>query len=218
MAKSIIKKKKWVQILAPKLFNEQVIGESYVGMADELVGRSVTVSLMALTGEPQRQTTHAAFKIVGVRDGKAVTELYAFKMLPSAAKKLVRRKRSKIADSFIVESKDNKLLRVKPLLTTRGRVSSSVLAALRRMMRAFVATSISKMTAEEFIRSIVQKKYQNMLVKQLKSIHPMGPCIIRHFEYVSAEKAKGALRILPSKNLEIKEETSKEKAKPAEAA
>jgi len=52
--KTVIKKKKWVPIQAPKLFNEQIIGESLVGEAQELVGRRATVSLMTLTGDPQK--------------------------------------------------------------------------------------------------------------------------------------------------------------------
>lgn len=200
MAKGLtVKKKKWVQILAPKTFNEQIIGESYVGAPNDLVGRNVTVSLMQLTGEPQRQSVQASFKITGVRDGKAVTELLRFRILPHSAKKLVRRKRTKIADSFICELKDKKLVRIKPLVTTRGRVNSAISTSLRRLMRSYIAHAISKLDSEGFVKLVAQKKFQSGLSKQLRKIHPMGPCEVRHFEFVTPEKAKGALRILPPK-------------------
>lgn len=216
MAKGLtVKKKKWVQIIAPKVFNEQVLGESYVSSVDNLVGRSLSVSLMQLTGEPQKQSVHVHFRITGAKEGKASAEVTAFKMLPSAAKKLVRRKRTKLADSFIVETKDKKLVRIKPLATTRGRVTSSLESALRKIMRSYIALAVSKLDAEGFVRLVVQKKFQSGMAKQMKKIHPMGPCVVRQFEFVAPEKAKNALRVLPPK---VKKSPAKEGAKSAEQA
>ncbi|RMD58185.1 hypothetical protein D6825_01750 [Candidatus Woesearchaeota archaeon] len=200
MAKGVaVKKKKWVSILAPAVFDFQELGESHVAAPEDLVGRNVSVSLMTLTGEPQRQSIHVKFKIVGMKDGKAATELVGLRMLASSAKKLVRRRRSKIADSFIVSLKDGTFVRIKPLVTTRGTVTSALLSDLRKRMRAYIAQYANKLDKDEFVRLVVQKKFQGGLARTLKKVHPMGPCDIREFLFVSKEQAKGKLRILPPK-------------------
>jgi len=199
----VVKKKKWVPILAPKIFNEQRIGESYVAAAEDLVGRKVTVSLMTLTGEPQKQTISIAFKINKITNGTATTDIVGYKMLPVAAKKLVRRRRNKIDDSFIVETSDKKAIRIKPLVATRGKTTGSVLTSMRKLCRAFLAKTISSMKFEDIIRNVVQKKIQHSLIQQLRRLHPIGACEIRQLELIPAERIKNAgLKItLPPENL-----------------
>jgi len=159
MAKgTIIKKKHWVKIKAPKLFNERMMGESLVGEPQELVGRHITVNLMTLIGDPQRQTISVSFKITGIVNDVAVTEIIGYKILPASAKKMMRRNRSKIEDSFIVETVDKKLVRIKPIIVTRGRITGTVFASMRQLERAYLAKLISKTKFEDIISNIVQKK------------------------------------------------------------
>ncbi len=186
----VIKKKRWIAIHAPKLFNEQIIGESYVGEPQELVGRHVSVSLMVLTGDPQKQSVNVGFKITGAKDNAVTTELIGYLVLPSAAKKLMRRARSKIDDSFIVETSDKKYVRVKPLIITRGRTSNSVLASMLKLERAFIAKTISKMDFESFVKEVIQKKLQHGLNQLLRRLYPVGACEIRQIEFIPAEKVK----------------------------
>jgi ribosomal protein S3AE len=219
----VVKKKKWVAIRAPKLFNEQVIGESFVGEAQELVGRNVTVSLMVLTGDPQKQTVNVSFKITGVKDNAAFCELIGYQVLPSAAKKLMRRQRSKIDDSFIVETADKKYIRVKPLIVTKGRTTHSTMAAMRKLERAYIAKTISKMDFENFVREVVQKKLQHGLGQLLRLLYPIGACEIRMLELIPAEKIKElGLKITmpPEKMPELpkKEEAPKKEEEAKESA
>src|SRR5574342_117636 len=219
----VVKKKKWVAIRAPKLFNEQVIGESFVGEAQELVGRNVTVSLMVLTGDPQKQTVNVAFKITGTKDNAAFCELIGYQVLPSAAKKLMRRQRSKIDASFIVETSDKKYIRVKPLIVTKGRTTHSVMASMRKLERAYIAKMISKMDFESFVREVVQKKLQHGLGQLLRRLYPIGACEIRMLELIPAEKIKelGLKITLPPENmpeLPKKEEAPKKEEESKESA
>lgn len=214
----VVKKKKWVAIRAPKLFNEQLIGESYVGEAQELVGRNVTVSLMVLTGDPQKQTVNVSFKITGVKDNAAFCELIGYQVIPSAAKKLMRRQRSKIDDSFIVETADKKYIRVKPLIVTKGRTTHSTMAAMRKLERAYIAKTISKMDFENFVKEVVQKKLQHGLGQLLRLLYPIGACEIRMLELIPAEKIKelGLKITTPPENmpeLPKKEQPKEEEAK-----
>lgn len=209
----IVKKKKWVRILAPKLFNEQFIGESYVGDVQELVGRKISVSLMTLTNDPQKQTINVTFKITGTKNDTAKTEFEGYKMLPAAAKKLMRRQRNKIEDSFIVESKDKKIVRIKPIIITRGKTTGSVLTTIRKLEKAYLANAIAKNEAEGIIREITQKKLQHGMYQLLKKLHPMAACEIRQLELIPHEKIKELglkITLPPEKMPEIPKKAEKE--------
>lgn len=217
----VIKKKRWIPIVASKLFNEQVIGESFVEEPEQLIGRTVSVSLMVLTNDPQKQTTTVSFKITGVNKGMAVSELIGYRIIPSAAKKMMRRSRSKIEDSFIVESADKKIIRVKPLIVTRSRTTNSVLASMFKLERAYIAKMISKMDFESFVRDVVTKKIQHGLSQLLRRLHPVGACEIRQMEFIPTEKVKelGLKVMLPPEKLpELpkKEEFKEEKESASE--
>jgi len=71
----LVKKKVWVPMIAPALFNNQPIGEMYLTEDANPVGRQVTVSLMTLTGDPQRQNIHISFKISKAENNQLLTTL-----------------------------------------------------------------------------------------------------------------------------------------------
>ena len=221
-AKAQIKKKKWVSINAPKLFNEQHIGQSYVGEAEDLVGRKVTVSLMTLTNDPQKQNVHVTFNIVGIKEGIATTKLTGYKLLPSSTKKLMRRNKSKIEDSFIVETKDKQLLRVKPLMVTRNRASAHLLSSMRKLMKAFIAKTISQTDFTTFVTDVVQKRVQRSLSQMMKRLYPVSISEIRQMELIPTEKIKelGLKITLPPDSLpEVpKKESAIEKPQAEQAA
>src|SRR3990172_3274793 len=216
----VIKKKRWVPIHASKFFNEQIIGESYVGEPQELVGRCVTVSLMTLTGDPQKQSVSVSFKITGIVENKVVSELIGYQIMPSAAKKMMRRQKSKIEDSFIVETSDKKLIRVKPIIVTRGRTTHNVLSTMRKLQRAYIAKMISKTDFENFVKDVVMKKLQHGLAQMMKRLYPVGACEIRQMEFIPTEKVKElGLKItlppeklpeLPKKEVKAEKESASE--------
>jgi ribosomal protein S3AE len=221
----VIKKKRWVPIHASKLFNEQVIGESYVGEPQELIGRCVTVSLMTLTGDPQKQSTSVSFKITGIVESKVVSELIGYQIVPSATKKMMRRQKSKIEDSFIVETLDKKLIRVKPIIVTRGRTTHNVLSTMSKLQRAYIAKMISKMDFDGFVKDVILKKMQYGLAQLLKRLYPVGACEIRQIELIPVEKIKElGLKVtlppdnlpeLPKKEVKVEKESASESTEQA---
>ena len=222
-AKAVIAKKKiWVPILAPKLFNEQLIGESFVEEPAQLMGRVATVSLMTLLGDPQKQTTSVSFKVTSVDKDAVRTEMIGYKLLPSAAKKMMRRRREKIDDSFIVETKDKKIIRIKPLIITRGRTTGSVLALMRKLEKAYIAKTISNSDFDMLVQDVVQKKLQHGLSQLLRHIYPLGACEIRQFELIAPEKIKELglkITLPPEKIPEFKtEKKAEQESPPAEAS
>jgi len=195
-------KKKWVAILAPTLFNEQQIGESLVADPATLKGRYVTVSSSSVTGEHSKHAVHLRFRIDEVKESRAMTSLVGYKMTPSATKRLVRRRRDKLSDSFIAKTKDGKLVRIKPLITTRGHTTGSVLTTMRQLIRAFLAKKIADAKYDALISEIVGRKLQQGLQRQLQRLHPIAGCDIRMFERIPEHKQESGLKVvLPPEDL-----------------
>ncbi len=153
-----------------------------------MIGRFLSVSLSNITNEPQKQNVAIKFKITKVREGHLETEIYGLKMLPAAVKRLVRRNRSKIDDSFVVKSKDGKIVRVKPIVLTRGKTTGSVLAAMKKFVRAHLALKFSKTDFDQFITDLITKKLNHEIVKPLRKIFPVAVFDIRQFIIIPPEK------------------------------
>ena len=58
MAKAKVIKKEWYPILAPKIFQNTVLGETYVYEPEQMVGKGITKNLMNLTNDVKRQNKH----------------------------------------------------------------------------------------------------------------------------------------------------------------
>ena len=57
-----IKKKNWYQIVAPKIFNGAMLGETIVYDQNAMVGKTVTQNLMNLTNDSKRQNVNIKFE------------------------------------------------------------------------------------------------------------------------------------------------------------
>src|SRR3989338_9986981 len=123
MAKVKVAKKEWYQILAPKLFNGAVIGETLVYNPQDMLGKNVSENLMNLTNDIKRQNTKVNFEVVNVENNKAITEIIGYMIIPSSIKRLVRKNVEKMDMSFTCSTKDNKNLRIKPLIIARSAIS-----------------------------------------------------------------------------------------------
>src|SRR3989344_7496580 len=86
-----IKKKKWYPILANATFNNYEIGETIAESANSMIGKSVSVSLMALTQDMKTQNTKLRFKIKEAKDEKLYTDLVGYEIVTSSLKRLVHK-------------------------------------------------------------------------------------------------------------------------------
>jgi small subunit ribosomal protein S3Ae len=188
-ASLIVKKKVWAPIIAPAIFNNQLIGEMYLDEPQNAVGRKVTVSLMALTGDPQRQNVHITFTISKAENNQLHTKLFGYTIVPVAVRKMMRRGRDRVDDSFVTRSQDGVALRVKPVLITRARATGSVLAHLRRQLRLTVVRAVNKLTFEDLMKELVAHKVQREFHTVLSKIYPLQVCELRDTHIETNEEA-----------------------------
>lgn len=179
-----IKKKRWVQIVGPALIKHMPLGETFVGEPEEAVGRTINVSLMALTGDPKRQSTHVSFFIDGVKEGVLTTSVRGMELLPSTVKRLVRRGKERVDDSFDAVTKDGMKLRIKPLVITRGSTARSICSRIKHKARDLVVRAMARSTLDQFWEDLVNSKVQKEMGHALSKIYPVQACDIRSFKII----------------------------------
>jgi len=185
-----VRKKKWFSIIAPPMFREIVVGEIPLYESEEMKGRYVTINMMNLTGNPKNQHISVKLRIQEVKEGKGYTQLLGFEMLPTSVKRFVRRGKSKIDDSFIIQTSDKKLVRIKPLLITNSAAKNSAVSNIRRVVRNALARYALKITYDHLIEEIFTFKLQKHVGGLACKVTPIKTCEIRSFALVEKEGVK----------------------------
>jgi len=178
-AKTKIKKKKWVPILAPSIFHNIVLGETYVTENEEVKVKSVTQNLMMVTNDMRKQAYAARFDVTDVKDGKASSMLIGLEMTPSAIKRLIRRGRNKIEDSFTAVLKTGQTVRVKPVVVTNTRCSNATQTEIRLAARTRLVEILKTSTLDGFVREVLDGRIQRILRDDANKTHPIRSVDIR---------------------------------------
>lgn len=168
-----IRKKKWLTLIAPKLFNEQPLGETPTYENDEVLGKHLIFNLMNLARDAKKQGINLRFRVKEIKGEKAYTELIGYEILPSSIRRLVRREKDKVDDSFIVSTKDNFRVVIKPLLITRNKTKGSILTRLRKEAKIAYLQLAKKVVLADLLSNAVTGGLQKTIKDRLNKIYPL---------------------------------------------
>ncbi|MEM4325762.1 MAG: hypothetical protein QXU40_00480 [Candidatus Pacearchaeota archaeon] len=115
---------------------------------------------------------------VKVDNNKAVADPIEIFLVPSFLRRMIRRGVNYIEDSFSCESKDA-ILRIKPYLLTRRKVSRGVRKALREKTKEELINYVKMKNTDAIFSDIISGKIQKFLSLKLKKIYPLSFCEIR---------------------------------------
>jgi ribosomal protein S3AE len=206
------KKKKWCPIVAPEIFQNKIIGESLLDDASMLMNRTVTANMMQLTGDVKRQNINIMFRVKDVKEGKGFTEAVKFEISPSSLRRLAKREKEKLTDSFVVKTADGKLVRIKPLMITNNATTGSVTADLIKKCRVVCKEMINKMKFDQIMMELVSYKFQKDVRDALHRTYPLRSFDVR---MLSIETKKKKETVEEEMLLKLKRE---QEAKDAEKA
>lgn len=175
----IWKKKRWYKLVAPALFNNEVLGESPALDAGVVEKRTITANLMTLTRDMKKQHVDVTFEVNKIQGDSAFTEFKRYEINPTFIKRSVRRNRSRVDDSFAAITADGWKLQVKPFLLTRFATPKSITTALRKKTRDFIIRAIAKNTRDTILHDVVSMKLQRLLRDAVKNIYNLRSCEIR---------------------------------------
>lgn len=199
------KAKKWHKIVATKLFQEQLLGETPALEPNMLVGRTVNSNLMILQKDFKRQHVEIMFEVMDVKGDTAYTRIKKYEISPSYVKKTVRRERNRIDDSFAATTLDGMHIRLKPLLLTRFLVKNSVATALRSKARSYILKIVPTQTYDSLVEDLVSYKIQKALWEELKKIYPLRTCEIRvmEVEKKGAKESTSEAAVSPAQEIPV---------------
>ncbi len=212
VAKTKIKKKKWVRIISPPLFKNEQIGEIPVIEPKALVGRAVTVNLMSLTRDMRKQNTSLKLTISSVKADNAATDLYGYYLNATSIKRLVRRGKEKIGLTVICTTSDKKRIRIMPLIIPHSKVKGSIATSFKKSAEEFIKVYASKSTFENIIRDLITNKLQREIKGALKKVYPVrilevAKLHIERSKKPHEEKEINVIDMTEEKPKEEKEET-----------
>jgi len=167
------KKKTWYQIYSRKSFNEVLVGESLAADPTELIGKTLGVNLMTLSGDIKKQHVTVTFKIAEFKDNKLYADPIALKTSHSAIKRQVRRGRDRLDDSFSVQTKDGVTLRVKPLMITKTNTNNSVLKLVRKACNQALTAYVKKADVETVFKDAITFRIHSAVRGAVNKIYPL---------------------------------------------
>lgn len=183
-----IKKKRWVRIVAPKNFGDMVLGETYVTESRSVIGRCISVNLMAITRDPKKQNMTLKFRANALSGDDVLTELIGYELSSSTIKRLVKRGKDRLDDSILVKTQDGKSVVIKPFMVTVSKTKSTIRANLRNSNTKLIAQEAARIPFDKLILDITTFKFQKGIKDMLKKIYPLKSYEIRFAEIANARE------------------------------
>lgn len=175
-------KKNWYEIVAPKMFGEQVVGETLAVDAKQLVGRKINVSLMELGRDYNKFYIKLAFQIDRVDGTKAFTKLVGHDVMSERVSRMVQRRIRRVDCIQDIKTKDGVPLRIKTVLILMRRVGTSIKSSVRQRIEEVVESIAKEKTLEEIIHMIISDELQRTIYDECRKIYPVSGVEVRKSE------------------------------------
>ena len=176
------KAKGWYNLLAPEMFNKQLLGETVADDAGKLKDRIAEVTVQDLTGDFSKMHIKLHFKVHHVQGQDALTEFVGHAMTSDYVRRLTRRKRTRTDGTFDVRTKDAWQVRVKPMAIADRRIQSSKQRVIRQIMERTIRASAATLAMGEFVRVMISGELAKNIAIACKPIQPISRVEIRQSE------------------------------------
>ncbi len=179
------KTKKWVDVLAPPMFGDQKIGETFSTETENILGRKIEAPLSRLTGDFSKQHVNLKFQITDVKEKKAQTKFLGHSITREYMRSLIRRKTTRIEGVGDVVTKDGVKVRIKSIALALGRAQTLQEKLIRKIMHEVAANQAKDMEFDKFIYDVVIGKIPSMMYREAGKIYPLKRLEVRKTEVLS---------------------------------
>ncbi|MFQ5909647.1 MAG: 30S ribosomal protein S3ae [Thermoplasmata archaeon] len=182
------KSKSWYNIIAPDMFDSRVLGETPCDAPEKLMDRVTEVTVQDLTGDFSKMHIKLRFKVHDVRGGDAHTYWIGHDMTSDYIRRLTRRKKSRTDGTFDVMTKDDNLIRIKPMAIAERRIQSSKQSAIRKKMEKVVKSEATEKTLSELVKAMIVGEMSKKIAVSCRAIQPLQRVEIRKSELMRISK------------------------------
>ena len=200
------KSKIWYDIMAPDMFNRQKVAETLADDPSKIIGRVAKVTVQDITGDFSKMHIKMSFKVNDVRGTEAHTYFIGHDMTSDYVRRMTRRRKSKIDTIVDAKTRDDFIIRLKPLAISNRRVRSSQQSAIRLAMENVIGEFTTNKNLDEVVKAIVSGQLAKQAAVACKPIQPLQRVEIRKSEVLKA----GFIPDIPDKEEEPEEEVVEE--------
>ena len=180
------KSKNWYNIMAPEMFNRQKVAETLTDEPDKLMGRVAEVTVQDINGDFSKMHIKLKFKVNDIRGTEAHTYFIGHTMSSDYVRRMTRRRKSKIDMVVDTKTRDEYIIRLKPLAISGNRVRSSQQSAIRHIMDNVLKDFCSTKPLDEIVKAIISGQLAKIAATACKPIHPLQRVEIQKSEILKA--------------------------------
>ena len=180
------KAKEWYKLYAPRMFNQVELGETPSADPASLIGRNIEVTVHELTGDFSKMHIKMRFNVSDVNGFEAHTAFIGHELTSDYVRRLTRRKRTKTDHVVDVRTKDNFVVRIKPMSITEQRIQAAQETAVRNILTETLTTMAADMSISDLVKSIISGDLSRDLSNAVKVIIPIKRIEIRKSEVIKA--------------------------------
>ena len=191
------KAKGWYNLVAPEMFNRQVIGETPAEEVGKVAGRVTEVTVQDLTGDFSKMHIKLHFRVQDVRGSEAHTQFVGHDMTSDYIRRLTRRKRTRTDAVVDARTKDGWTIRVKPMAITDRRIQGAKQRAIRGIMRKVIVESAARGTVGELVKAIISGDLAKEIATACKPVQPISRVEVRKSDVLAVGETPAATEAVP---------------------
>ncbi len=184
------KTKKWVDIIAPKMFGEVRIGETFSSDPSNLIGRTIETTMREIAGDFSKQHIQLKFQITDVVGTKAYTKFVMHSLSRAYMRSQIRRKTTRVEGIQDIITKDGYKLRVKTIALAAGRAQTAQEKLVRKLMNSIVKKYGSHTSFEVFIQETVLGKLPARVYRAANKAYPVRRVEIKKIRVLEEPASK----------------------------
>jgi ribosomal protein S3AE len=172
--KIIVRRKKFLEAEIPLINKKvQLVGNNIEDLKDKTIK-------LDLTRQLRGKSIEATLKI-NIEKDKAIAKPKKIVLLPYFIRRMIRKRTSYVEDSIITPTQES-MVKIKPFLITRKKVSRVVRKTLRNLTKNWVEDYLAEKNDDELFEDILSNNLQKPLSLKLKKTYPLSLCEIRVLE------------------------------------
>jgi len=199
--KVVAKRKKFIEVDIPITnMKAELVGNT----AEDVKGKTIKLDL---TRQLRGKSVELTLKII-TKNEKPIAIPKKITLMPYFIRRMIRKRISYVEDSFETPSQES-LVKIKPFLITRKKVSRVVRKTLRNLTKNWLEDYLAERKDNEIFNDILSNRLQKPLSLKLKKTYPLSLCEIRVLEILRPLKPEEIPKIDKEKEQEIKETIKK---------
>lgn len=180
------KSKNWYNVMAPDMFNRLKVAEALADEPGSLIGRIAEVTVQDINGDFSKMHIKLRLKVNDVRGTEAHTYFIGHDMSSDYVRRMTRRRKSKIDMVVDVKTRDEFIIRLKPLAISGNRVRSSQQAQIRHIVHNVLTEFCSQRPLDEIVKAIISGQLSKIAATACKPIHPLQRVEIQKSQILKA--------------------------------